>query len=104
MAEPKSYSGILEQANLYDQDEKENFKEMTTIVPENKFTLNTAKQGTQLTNNVEIFRKNLRSNIMAKARLFEMDKSIVDHDELERMKVLILFDELQDDLNNHHKE
>ena len=33
-----------------------------------------------------------------------MDKSLVDPDEIEKMKVLNLIEELQEDLNNHHIE
>lgn len=77
---------------------------MTTVSPQNKFTLNLAKQGTQLTNAVVLFKKSLITNIKAKARLQVMDKSLVDPDEIEKMKVLNLIEELQEDLNNHHME
>jgi hypothetical protein len=33
-----------------------------------------------------------------------MDKSLVNPDEIEKMKVLNLIEELQEDLNNHHME
>ena len=103
--EPQKFSGISAVASSFESDfeMKDNFRYMTVEEPNNKYTLNIAKQGTSLISPVALFKKSLMTNIKAKARLIINEKSAIDPDEIEKMKVLNLIEELQEDLNTHHQ-